>query len=69
MGAALVYHETHQFVRLVQIMPLDPRGTWAFLAPMQKSGAPLPRATLVRRCLNDQVCVWWSRVIDPCGWL
>lgn len=54
MGAALVYHETHQFVRLVQIMPLE-RSTWAFLVPMQRSGAPLPRATLVQRCLNDQV--------------
>lgn len=50
----LVYHETHQFVRLVQIMPLQ-RTIWQFLAPMQRSGAPLPRATLVQRCINDQV--------------
>lgn len=55
MGMALVYHETQQFVRLVQIMPLD-HTIWRFLAPMQRSGAPLPRATLVQRCTSDQVC-------------
>lgn len=54
MGMALVYHETHQFVRLVQIMQLQ-RTIWQFLTPMQRLGAPLPRATLVRRCINDQV--------------
>jgi hypothetical protein len=54
IGMALVYHETHQFVRLVQIMPLDDT-IWQFLAPMQRSGAPLPRATLVQRCISDQV--------------
>jgi len=54
MVCALPYHATGEFVRLVQIMPLD--GTiWAFLRPMQKSGAPLPRPVLVRRCANDLV--------------
>lgn len=55
MGMALVYHETQQFVRLVQIMPLN-HTIWQFLEPMQRSGAPLPRATLVQRCTSDQVC-------------
>ena len=54
IGMALVYHETHQFVRLVQIMPLE-HSIWQFLTPMQRSGAPLPRATLVQRCIGDQV--------------
>lgn len=36
-----------------QALHLDPRGLWAFLAPMQASGAPLPRAALVRRAAGD----------------
>lgn len=55
MHAALPYHATNEFVRIVQILRLD--GTpFAFLEPMQKSGAALPRETLVQRCLTDQVC-------------
>lgn len=54
MACALPYHATVEFVRLVQIMPLD-KTIWAFLRPMQKSGAPLPRPVLVQRCLNDMV--------------
>ena len=54
MTCALPYHATGEFVRLVQILPLA--GTiWAFLRPLQKSGAPLPRPVLVRRCANDLV--------------
>ena len=54
MRSFLVYHETKQFVRVVQTMPLA--GTmWAWLQPMQKSGAPMPRKTLVQRCVKDQV--------------
>ncbi len=44
------------FTRLLvswQAMRLDERGLWAFLAPMQASGAPLPRAQLVQRCVSD----------------
>jgi U3 small nucleolar RNA-associated protein 10 len=51
MSCALPYHGTVQFVRLVQTMRLD--GIWAFLAPMQQSGAPLPRSSLVQRCCAD----------------
>lgn len=57
MRSFLVYHDTTQFVRVVQTMPLA--GTmWAWLQPMQKSGAPMPRKTLVQRCVKDQVCVY-----------
>ena len=55
MLAALPYHETEQFVRLVQILRLEPRSRFAFLEPMQKSGAPAPREALVLRCLTDRV--------------
>lgn len=37
----------------MQAMRLDARGLWAFLAPMQASGAPVPRAQLVLRCAGD----------------
>lgn len=54
MRAALPYHQTPQFVRLVQILHLS--GTlFEFLAPMQRSGAALPRGVLVERCLVDRV--------------
>jgi U3 small nucleolar RNA-associated protein 10 len=55
MSAALPYHETEQFVRLVQILRLEPRSRWAFLEPMQQSGAPVPRESLVLRCITDRV--------------
>ena len=54
MTCALPYHATVEFVRLVQIMPLE-KSIWTFLRPMQKSGAPLPRPVLVQRSLNDLV--------------
>lgn len=54
MACALPYHSTNEFVRLVQIMQI--RGTqWAFLQPMQQSGAALPRGILVQRCRTDKV--------------
>lgn len=54
MLAALPFHATNQFVRLVQLLRL--RGTlFEFLEPMQESGAALPRSTLVLRCITDKV--------------
>lgn len=55
MLAALPFHETEQFVRLVQILRLPPRGRFAFLEPMQASGAPAPRNVIVLRCVTDRV--------------
>lgn len=55
MLAALPFHETEQFVRLVQILRLPPRGRFAFLEPMQASGAPAPRDVIVLRCVTDRV--------------
>ncbi|PRW61623.1 hypothetical protein C2E21_0211 [Chlorella sorokiniana] len=70
MMAALPYHETEQFVRLVQILRLDPRSRWAFLEPMQHSGAPVPREVLVLRCITDRsllrfVCDTAQRQSEP----
>ena len=51
MACALPYHSTLHFVRLVQAMRLE--GAWAFMAPMQRSGAPMPRSMLAQRCMAD----------------
>jgi len=39
----------------LQILRLEPRSCWAFLEPMQHSGAPVPREVLVLRCITDRV--------------
>ncbi len=53
IACGLPYHATNHFVRLVQLLHLD-NTCWKFLSPMQKSGAAMPRALLVQRCVNDQ---------------
>ncbi|KAL4423978.1 hypothetical protein ABPG75_001279 [Micractinium tetrahymenae] len=70
MLAALPFHETEQFVRLVQVLRLPPRGRFAFLEPMQASGAPAPRDVVVLRCVTDRsllrfVCDMAQRQADP----
>lgn len=54
---ALPYHGTNEFVRLVQTLALGStkQGGWMWLAPIQTSGAALPREVLVKRCVNDAV--------------
>eukprot|EP00854_Cymbomonas_tetramitiformis_P027584 gene27584-34032_t len=53
LAAALPFHSTNQFVRLVQIVQVQRYPLWEFLAPIHTSGAALPRATLVARCARD----------------
>lgn len=54
MVAALPYHSTPEFVRLLQVLALDPkRGLWHWLEKAQAPGAALPREVLVARCIND----------------
>ena len=53
MHAALPYHSANEFVRLVQVLRLEST-VFEFLAPMQRSGASLPRPALVQRCLTDR---------------
>ncbi|GIL74166.1 hypothetical protein Vretimale_4805 [Volvox reticuliferus] len=55
MTAALPYHSTNEFVRLVQVLALGAPGSlWGWLAKMQTSGASLPRDLLAQRCVNDR---------------
>lgn len=50
---ALPYHDTHPFVRVVQI--LDTRNSkWGFLEGVKVSGAPPPRSVIVQQCIRDK---------------
>ncbi|KAK7300089.1 hypothetical protein RJT34_10922 [Clitoria ternatea] len=50
---ALPYHDTHVFVRIVQI--LDTRNTrWGFLDGVKVTGAPPPRTVIVQQCIRDK---------------
>ncbi|KAI4332818.1 hypothetical protein L6164_017696 [Bauhinia variegata] len=50
---ALPYHDTHAFVRIVQI--LETRNTkWGFLDGVKVSGAPPPRNVIVQQCIRDK---------------
>eukprot|EP00257_Ricinus_communis_P020965 XP_015580336.1 uncharacterized protein At3g06530 [Ricinus communis] len=49
---ALPYHDTHAFVRIVQI--IDTRNSkWTFLEGVKNSGAPPPRSVVVQQCIRD----------------
>ncbi|GAB4814939.1 hypothetical protein N2152v2_001985 [Parachlorella kessleri] len=73
MHAALPYHATNEFVRLVQVLRLGTGGSsrlWDFLAPMQQSGASMPREVLVQRCIHDRallrfVCDMAQQLASP----
>lgn len=51
---ALPFHDTNEFVRIVQICDLSTARLWQWLTPMQQSGAALPRSVLVQRCGHDR---------------
>ncbi|CAN0862884.1 Uncharacterized protein At3g06530 [Linum grandiflorum] len=48
---ALPYHDTHAFVRLVQLV--NTSGKWKFLDGVKKSGAAPPRTIFVQQSLRD----------------
>lgn len=50
--SALPYHDTHVFVRIVQLVNLG-NSKWAFLDGVKSSGAPPPRSVLVQQCIRD----------------
>lgn len=50
---ALPFHETTQFVRLVQLLNLSNNKLWQCLDAVKSNGAILPRAMLVKWCLKD----------------
>ncbi|KAL5979881.1 hypothetical protein ACLOJK_038993 [Asimina triloba] len=49
---ALPYHDTHAFVRIVQVLELGNK-KWAFLEGIKASGAPPPRNVIVQQCIRD----------------
>uniref|UniRef100_A0ACD5UCQ6 Uncharacterized protein n=1 Tax=Avena sativa TaxID=4498 RepID=A0ACD5UCQ6_AVESA len=49
---ALPYHDTHTFVRIVQLVNLG-NSKWGFLAGVKSSGAPPPRSVIVQQCIRD----------------
>jgi U3 small nucleolar RNA-associated protein 10 len=50
---ALPYHDTHTFVRIVQLINLG-NSKWAFLDAVKSSGAPPPRIVMVQQCIRDK---------------
>ncbi|KAJ0099511.1 hypothetical protein Patl1_20742 [Pistacia atlantica] len=49
---ALPYHDTHAFVRIVQLLNLR-NNKWKFLEGVKVSGAPPPRTVIVQQCIRD----------------
>ncbi|KAL8224035.1 hypothetical protein R6Q57_019510 [Mikania cordata] len=49
---ALPYHDTHVFVRIVQLLDTG-HGKWMFLEGVKTSGAPPPRKVIVQQCVRD----------------
>ncbi|KAJ0970648.1 hypothetical protein J5N97_018607 [Dioscorea zingiberensis] len=50
---ALPYHDTHAFVRIVQLLDLG-NSKWTFLEGVKASGAPPPRKIIVQQSLRDK---------------
>nr|CAH67614.1 OSIGBa0106P14.4 [Oryza sativa] len=50
---ALPYHDTHTFVRIVQLINLG-NSKWAFLDAVKSSGASPPRSVMVQQCIRDK---------------
>ncbi|CAH2054802.1 unnamed protein product [Thlaspi arvense] len=62
---ALPYHDTHAFVRIVQLLSTG-NTKWKFLDGVKNSGAPPPRSVIVQQCIRDMqvlesVCDYASR--------
>ncbi|XP_010318175.2 uncharacterized protein At3g06530 isoform X1 [Solanum lycopersicum] len=49
---ALPYHDTHVFVRVVQLIDTG-NSKWKFLEGVKVSGAPLPRKVIVQQSIRD----------------
>ncbi|KFK38114.1 hypothetical protein AALP_AA3G071300 [Arabis alpina] len=62
---ALPYHDTHAFVRIVQLLTTG-NSKWRFLDGVKNSGAPPPRSVIVQQCIRDMqvletICDYASR--------
>src|SRR5699024_4714434 len=56
IGSVLPYHETRQFVRLLQTCSAvkNPRNTqWYWLRSVQESGVPLAKSVLLHHCVSN----------------
>lgn len=51
---ALPYHDTHPFVRVVQILDTRRNTKWGFFEGVKVSGAPPPRTVIVQQCIRDK---------------
>ncbi|KAE9614797.1 hypothetical protein Lal_00036146 [Lupinus albus] len=51
---ALPFHDTHEFVRIVQILDTRNNTKWGFLDGVKVSGAPPPRTVIVQQCIRDK---------------
>ncbi|KAG9452219.1 hypothetical protein H6P81_005123 [Aristolochia fimbriata] len=52
--SALPYHDTHAFVRIIQLLDLQGKNKiWGFLEGVKSSGAPPPRKVIVQQCIRD----------------
>ncbi|GAA0150254.1 RNA metabolism protein [Lithospermum erythrorhizon] len=49
---ALPYHDTHTFVKIVQLIPSG-NNMWKFLDGVRETGAPPPRQVIVQQCIRD----------------
>ncbi|XP_057534172.1 uncharacterized protein At3g06530 [Amaranthus tricolor] len=49
---SLPYHDTHAFVRIVQLIDFG-NTRWKFLDAVKGSGAPPPREVIVQQCIRD----------------
>ncbi|XP_021905643.1 uncharacterized protein At3g06530 [Carica papaya] len=49
---ALPYHDTHAFVKIVQLLNIRDN-KWKFLDGVKVSGAPPPRSVIVQQCIRD----------------
>ncbi|KAJ8645947.1 hypothetical protein MRB53_007695 [Persea americana] len=50
---ALPCHDTHAFVRIVQLLEIG-NNRWGFLGGVKASGAPPPRKVIVQQCIRDK---------------
>ncbi|KAL1918828.1 uncharacterized protein VTP21DRAFT_2850 [Calcarisporiella thermophila] len=54
MKCILPYHETKQFVTMVNLLQIEEGSLWSFLLPLKKSKHPLERGNLVQRLVKDR---------------
>lgn len=67
---ALPYHETNLFARVVQLLEIkNAASKWHWLKPLQKTGSPLSKSTLIQKCSKDlaflhEICEMVSNSLD-----